>query len=199
MVLVRNGGTKQGKDAVAGFFLSGTVEALLSPILGGFAGVQQYVRLLLSDDLTFLSPAPERMINVYAIGANFGLDHIVVKAAAATLVVGLALLAIWRAPLWRWLGAALAGSILVAPHVYAYDASILLLPLLLVLFQSTHRVSRFAAATFLVPLPFLSLWIGPPYTLLPAAALLFFLIALARENYLELFSPTSDRPQEATV
>ena len=184
----------------AGFCLSGTVEVLLSPILGGLGGVQQYVRLLQSDELTYLSPAPERMLNVYAIGANFGLDHIALKAAAATLVVGLALFAIWRAPLWRWLGAALAGSILIVPHDYAYDGGILFLPLLLVVFRSTYPLSRFAAATFLVPLPFLGLSIGPPYAFLPAAALLFFLIALARENYLELSSHGRRRGvEEATA
>ena len=129
-----------------GFLASGAVAALLSPVLGGFAGVEQYVRLLQADELTELSPAPQKMINIYALGANFGVDHIALKALLALLVIMLAAAAIWRAPLWRWPGAAIAGSILVAPHVYAYDAGILLLPLLLVVFQSPYNFSKFAAS-----------------------------------------------------
>ncbi len=174
----------------AGFVASGAVLALLSPLLGGFAGVEQYIRLLQADDLPELAPAPQNMINIYALGANFGVDHIALKAFLAVVVIALAAVAIWRAPLWRWPGAAIAGSILVAPHVYAYDAGILLLPLLLVVFRSPHNFSKFAATTFLTPLPFLPLVIGPPYTLIPSAALLLVLVALASENYREGFGQT---------
>ena len=174
-----------------GFLASGAVAALLSPVLGGLAGVEQYIRLLQADELTELAPAPQNMINIYALGANFGLDHVALNAFLALVVVGLAAVAIWRAPLWRWPGAAIAGSILVAPHVYAYDAGILLLPLLLVEFRSPYNFSKFAVTTFLTPLPFLTLVIGPPYTFIPSAALLLVLVALASENYREGFGPTT--------
>ena len=168
-----------------GFAVSGAVTALFSPLLGGRVGIEKYVSLLNNKDLVRLSPAPERMINIHAVGANLGIDHIALKIVAVAVVALLVLVAVRSAPLWRWMAAAIAGSILAVPHVYAYDAAILLPLLLLTVFRSKDPYSRFLATTFLVPLPFLSLSIGPPWTMIPALVLFSFLAALARESYLE--------------
>ena len=168
-----------------GFAVSGGLTALVSPLLGGRLGIENYVALLTNKDLARLSPAPERMINIHALGANFGIDHIALKIVAVVLVAILVVIAVRSAPLWRWMAAAIAGSILAVPHVYAYDAGILLPLLLLTVFRSKDPYSRFLATTFLVPLPFVSLSIGPPWTLIPALVLFSFLAALARESYLE--------------
>ena len=55
------------------------------------------------------------------------------------LVLGLVVIAIRGAPFWRWLSAAITRSVLVAPHGYAYDAAILLLPIWMLLFVSEKR------------------------------------------------------------
>ena len=168
-----------------GFAVSGAVTALFSPLLGGRVGIEKYVSLLNNKDLARLSPAPERMINIHALAANFGIDHIALEIFAVVVVAMLVVIAVRSAPLWRWMTAAIAGSILAVPHVYAYDAGILLPLLLLTVFRSKDPYSRFLATTFLVPLPFVSLSIGPPWTLIPALVLFSFLAALARESYLE--------------
>ncbi len=125
------------------------------------------------------------MINIHALGANFGIDHIALKIAAVAVIVLLVVIAVRSAPLWRWMAAAMAVSILAVPHAYAYDAAILLPLLLLTVFRSKDPYSRFLSTTFLVPLPFVTLSIGPPWTAIPALVLVCFLAALARESYLE--------------
>ena len=52
-------------------------------------------------------------------------ESTVLSGILVAVVVGLVLVSVWRAPLWRWLAGSLAGCILVPPHAYPYDASIL--------------------------------------------------------------------------
>ena len=89
-------------------------------------------------------------------------------------------------PYWRSLAAAVAGLLLIAPHVFRYDASFLLLPLWLVMFVSKSSFSRFAALALVVPIPYFIAIFGKPFGAVPPLAILVFLVALARENYLEL-------------
>ena len=77
----------------------------------------------------------------------------------------------------------------MAPHGYAYDAAILLLPIWMLLFVSEKRLSRVAALLLVTPLPFFTLMAGPPWSVLPAVLVILLLIALARESYTERRSP----------
>ena len=151
--------------------------------LGGFGGVEKYVSLLQRDDLEWLSPAPELMINIQSVAANLGWHSPWVSALLIGLVVVVTLLGAWHAELWRWLSVALLGSVLITPHAYAYDAAILLLPIWLVLFRSTNPALRIIAATLAVPLPFLSFLFGPPWTVIPALTIFAFLCVLSWDNH----------------
>ena len=166
----------------AGYCLTGLVALVIFLVLGGFAGMEKYVTLLRRDDLEWLSPAPELMINIQSVAANLGLH----SPWAPTLLIGVVVLVTivgaWHAELWRWLSAALLGSVLITPHAYAYDAAILLLPIWLVLFRSDNPALRIIAATLAVPLPFLSLLFGPPWTVIPALTIFTLLCALAWDN-----------------
>ena len=82
------------------------------------------------------------------------------------------------------MAASLTGCILVAPHAYAYDASILLLAVWLVLFVSKDRYSRLAAATLAIPLPFIAYVGGGLWRMTPAVVILLLLVALARGELL---------------
>ena len=168
-----------------GFAITGATEVLLSLLLGGRVGIEKYIALLTNTDLSRLSPVPQKMLNVYAIGANFGIDHLAVKIAGALLVAALVVVAVRSGPLWRWMAAAMAGSILAVPHVYAYDATILLPFLLLTIIRSKDPYSRILATTYSVPLPFVAFSIGVPWGFVPALVLLCLLAALARESYME--------------
>ena len=167
----------------AGYCTTGIIALGIFLGLGGFGGVEKYVSLLRRDDLEWLSPAPELMINIQSVAANLGLHSPWAAALLIVLVAGITVFGAWRVSLWRWLSVALLGSVLITPHAYAYDAAILLLPVWLVLFRSDNPLLRIAAATLAVPLPFLSFLFGPPWTVIPALTIFTFLCLLAWDNH----------------
>ena len=184
-----------------GFGAAAIVEVVLCALLSGIQGMQLYVELLTAKDIEALSPLPALMINLYAIGENLNIDSPLLSGALAVLTLALTGIAVWKALYWRSLAAAVAGSLLIAPHVFRYDASFLLLPLWLVMFVSKSSFSRFAAFALLVPIPYFIAIFGKPYGAVPPLAILVFLIALARENYLESHrqrSPVGDEVSLAT-
>ncbi len=158
--------------------------ALLSALTGGVEGMTQYVRLLEAKDLRRLSPSPELMVNIHSVGVNFGVEHPAVTVGLLALVVVLMAVAVWRAPWWQALAAGLTASVMAGPHVFGYDAAMLLLPLWLVSFHSTSKLSRIAAVMLATPMIFFFSFAGPPWSAVPALGLLLFLAALARENRL---------------
>ena len=166
---------------LAGFAAGGAILAVISALLGGRQGVAGYVALLRRNDLERLAPSPDQMINIHAIPATLHLPSLWLSALLVLAVVTLVLVAARRAPRWRWFSAAAAGSLLASPHVYGYDAGLLLLPLWLSVHQSGFRLTRVAATLLIVPLPFLASLAGPPWSLLPCLLLVLFLASLAGE------------------
>ena len=186
---------------LSGFGAAAIVEVLLCALLSGIQGLQLYVELLTAKDIKALSPLPALMINIYAIGENLTIGSPVLSGVLVVLTLGVTGIAVWKAPYWRSLAAAVAGSLLIAPHVFRYDASLLLLPLWLVMFVSKSSFSRFAALALVVPIPYFMAIFGKPFGAVPPLAILVFLIALARENYLESHqqrSPVGDEVSLAT-
>jgi hypothetical protein len=164
-----------------------TAEVLISLALAGPAGIAKYFRLLRMSDLRHLSPSPELMINVRGLAVNLGIDSGLESVAVTGLLTAAAVIltavACWRAPLWRCIAAASAGSLLVVPHVYGYDAALLLAGLWLAIFESgdpgAARWSRIAATVLLTPLPLLLGLAGPPWSAATPLAMLAFLATLA--------------------
>ena len=179
MVLRRKWRLLQGFCAVA------ALEVAVSAVVSGWSGMKQYVDLLLAKDIQRLSPSPELMINVHSIPRNFGIDQPAISALSVALVIGLVVVGVRGAPLWRWLSVALVGSLLVPPHVYGYDASMLLLPVWLALFLSKKLWTRLMALALGAPPVFFLSMAGSPWSVLPALVLLLFLMALAWENFQE--------------
>ena len=168
---------------LAGACVTVTAELLASLLLAGPSGLAKYIALLRMTDLRHLSPSPELMINLRGLAINFGLDHIAVAGLLTAVAVILTLAACWHAPLWRSVAAASAGSLLVAPHVYGYDAGLLLVGLWLAMFeggeQRATRFPRVAATVLLTPIPFLLSLAGSPWAAATPLALLAFLASLA--------------------
>ena len=181
-----------------GFGAAAIVEVVLCALLSGIQGMQLYVELLTAKDIEALSPLPALMINLYAIGENLNIDSPLLSGALAVLTLALTGMAVWKAPYWRSLAAAVAGSLLIAPHVFRYDASFLLLPLWLVMFVSKSSFSRFAALALVVPIPYFIAIFGKPYGAVPPLAILVFLVALARESYLALDQERAPLGDEAS-
>ncbi len=168
-----------------GFCAVAAIEVAFSALVAGWSGMRQYVDLLLAKDIRGLSPSPELMINVHSIPQNFGIDQPLVSGISLALVIGLVVVGVRGAPLWRWLSVALVGSLLVPPHVYGYDASILLLPVWLAMFSSKKLWTRLMALALGAPPVFFCSMAGAPWSAVPAIVLLLFLTALAWENYQE--------------
>jgi hypothetical protein len=159
------------------------VEMLIWLALAGPSGMAKYFALLRMTDLRHLSPSPQLMINVRGLTSNLGADRLGVSAlwigvltAAAVILTAVAC---WRAPLWRSVAAASAGSLLVAPHVYGYDAGLLLIGLWLAVFESGARAPRITATVLLTPLPLMLGLAGSPWAAATPLALLAFLASLA--------------------
>lgn len=165
---------------LAGACAAVTAELLISLLLAGTGGIAKYVALLRMPDLRHLSPSPELMIDARSIALNFGIDSLAVTGLLIAAAVILTVAACWRAPLWRVVAAASAGSLLVAPHVYGYDAGLLLAGLWLALFESGGaRAPRITAAVLLTPVPMLLGLAGSPWAAATPLALLAFLASLA--------------------
>lgn len=164
---------------LAGASVAVVAEVLVSLALAGPSGLAKYVALLRLTDLRHLSPSPELMINVRGLALNLRIDNITVTGLLTAAAVILTAGACWRAPLWRAVAAASAGSLLVAPHVYGYDAGLLLASLWLAMFESCARWPRIMAATLLTPIPFLLGLAGSPWAAATPLALLTFLASLS--------------------
>jgi cell division protein FtsW (lipid II flippase) len=91
-------------------------------------------------------------------------------------------MASWRAPQWRWFAAANAGSLLIAPHVYGYDAGILLLPIWLAIYNATDLGTKLAATALATPIPFLMTLAGKPWAAAAPIVIIIFLANLAIRN-----------------
>jgi Glycosyltransferase family 87 len=167
---------------LAGYCAAAGMEAGISLLLGGWRGMVAYARLLERKDIERLSPSPEMMSNIHAIPANFHVTSTAVSIVLAIGVVAITLAAAWGAPLWRWFAAATAGSLLMVPHVYGYDAAMLLAPALLAIFGARTRFTRYAAMALALPCVFWLPAAGRPWAMGPALAILVFLISLAAER-----------------
>ena len=182
---------------LAGYAVTGGLLAVSSIALIGFGGVKQYVNLLQAKDLNALLPSPELMINLNGLMANLRVESAFVLALLVVLVIGVVIIGVRGAPLWRWLSIAVVSSLLITHHVYGYDAGIVLLPVWLAMFLSKSLVSRIAALLLAAPLVFFAGLAGTPWSILPSLSLLAFLFALAVENYAEQRQAVSSDPPAA--
>ena len=164
---------------LAGFVGGGAVEALLSLALGGISGARHYIALLTNKDLERLSPSPELMINTQSITANLAGGSMAVQAGCMLLVVALWWIAVRNAPRSRWWLATATAGLLLVPHVYGYDASLLLLPLWIAIFDNIHKPLRIVATMVSTPIAFLVALADKPWSVTSALALLLLLSATA--------------------
>jgi len=165
---------------LAGFCATGVVLGIVSLALGGIEDARLYLALLQSKslDLGTVSPSPERMISYGGLFANLGIES---KWAAALFIAALTavLLIAVRRGTWRALFVLTpVASLMIVPHVYGYDATLLLVPLLLTIFETTFKPARIAAALLATPLPFGMALAGKPWAIASSASLLtFFLLS----------------------
>jgi hypothetical protein len=164
---------------LAGFAVTGAVFLAGSLLTVGPSGFLAYADMILHGNTEFMGHSPDTMLNIYGLPANFGIEWKPLDGALAIVIIGVAFYGLRRAPLWRALAIVSAASLLISPHVFGYDATMLLLPVWLVIEHATRKVSRYVTLFFAAPVAFFFTLAPLPLRSIPALALLAFLIALA--------------------
>jgi len=166
----------------AGFCGMAALEAISCWLLGGTALIRSYVAMLGDKHLDMLSPSPQLMISYEGLAANLGIAS---PAFNFLMIAGVIVLWVWTvrdAPLWRTFAVTAVASEIVVPHVYGYDATLLLLPIWLTIFHSKQPASRIAATLMATPLPFLFALADRPWAVVASASMLLFFAVLAYER-----------------
>jgi hypothetical protein len=167
---------------LAGFSAMAAIEIAISLALGGMQGAHNYVALLTNKSLDRLSPSPELMISQQGLTENLGIHAPWAMAAILAIVILVFAFAILKSPSWRVFAVTSIASLIIVPHVYGYDAALLLLPIWLVIFKSTYTPSRITATMLATPIPFGMALAGKPYAVTASAALIIFLAMLTTES-----------------
>lgn len=164
----------------AAFAATGGLLAVLSLALVGVQGVRDYAALLSRKDIAAITPSPELMPNVRGLLLSLGLG----EGGAWTLapLAALVIWAVWKAPVWATLLAALAGMMLAVPHVFGYDATMLLPLLLAGHVEGRTRLARTLCVWLCTPLPYMANLAGAPWSAVLPASLLLLLLALGWER-----------------
>ena len=177
---------------LAGFFATGSAAAAVSLAMVGVGGARAYAALLQNRNLEWLTPSPELTISFQGLAANLGIATLAGRAGLVAAAVGLLLAAVLNAPMWRVYAASTVASLLAVPHVYGYDAALLLLPLWLAAFHAALRPTKLVTLWLFTSLPFASLLAGKPWAAAASLSLLAFAATLAGEGV-----ATARKPQQA--
>jgi hypothetical protein len=162
--------------------LGGGILVATSVLLSGTRGLLLYGDLLTRKDLAHLLPAPEKNANLIGVLLNFGLEPTALYGVLAVLTVCVAVAGVMRAPLWTLFAIATSGSMLVVPHTYGYDATMLLLPIWCGMFLSSRWLTRVVSATLCLPVVFLLMILEPPFTAAMGLAVLSFFLVCSAER-----------------
>jgi len=166
----------------AGFCGMAAVEVISCWLLGGTALIRSYVKMLGDKHLDILSPSPQLMISYEGFAANLGISSPVFNLLLIASIVVLFVWTVREAPLWRMFAVTAVASELIVPHVYGYDATLLLLPIWLTIFNSKQPASKVAAALMATPLPFLFALADRPWAVVSSASMLLFFAVLVYEK-----------------
>ncbi|MDP9114184.1 MAG: DUF2029 domain-containing protein [Acidobacteriota bacterium] len=179
---------------LAGFALAGAAELAACVALGGWGVIRTYSSLLTNKSIERLSPSPELMISYEGFAANLGITS---PAFKFLLITGIVMVFVWtvrEAPLWRVFAVTAVASELIVPHVYGYDATLLLLPIWLTIFNSKQPASKIAATLMATPLPFLFALADKPWAVVSSASMLLFFGVLAYEKAARIVTEPRSNP-----
>lgn len=163
---------------LAGFAAAASFIMLAALMTVGLSGLEQYAHFLRFNNTELLGASPATMINVYSVLLNLGIHSRIANLVCAAAVIGTAIFGILGSPAWRGLSIALTASLLISPHVFGYDAAMLLLPVWLVIENSGRKLSRWSALALANPVTFYLTALHPPWSAIPSVTLLVFLAAM---------------------
>lgn len=161
---------------LGGYCAMAAAEVLVSLAFGGISGARAYVALLTNKNLEHLSPSPQLMISYQGFLANLG----IASGWAAGLLIGVVMIAFVMAirtgPMFVLVPLA---SLMIVPHVYGYDAAVLVGPILWTIFESRAKAPRIVAALLATPIPFGFALADKPWAIIASASLMTFFLVLA--------------------
>ena len=163
---------------LAGFAATGIAAAAVSLAMVGIGGIRAYASFVQNPDFDRIAAQPEFMIGLRGLDANLGVPML----ASLPVMLVLFVFAVRRAPLWRLYPAATAASLLLPPHVYGYDATMLLLGLWLAAFHTGRRFTRSVVLWLFTPFAFSFTLAGKPWAAIAPLSLMALLAALALER-----------------
>lgn len=178
-----------------GFSVAGAAVIVVSFVLSGVEGSRAYISLLLSGNPR-VEPSPDQLLNLSSLLLNIGIGSGLVSAILWVAIFAVVFLCAWNAPDWRWYTAASAGSLLLMPHTYGYDATFLLLGLWLTVSCAQSAWTRAVAATLCTPLPWAAVIAGPPWGAVAPITLSLLVSGLAVEAVAERLTPGLPRYEE---
>jgi hypothetical protein len=165
---------------LAGFTVSGFAQGLVALAVLGWQGMLHYADFILHLKTYY---APRLNIDINAILLNTGLASQPMLIGLTAAVVALILWSSRRAdPLWITFALGSAGSLLIGPHIYAYDGAMLLLPAWCILTQPGFRFAKLATILVCGPIPLIASLFGRPIEFYVALSLLLLVVALSVEN-----------------
>jgi glycosyl transferase family 87 len=166
---------------LAGYSATAAALAMISLALGGIADARLYITLLQNKSLDHLAPSPELMISYQGFFANLGVESRWPVALFIGVVIAILLIAARHRPTLFILTP--VASLLIAPHVYGYDAALLMVPLLVTIFETTNKAARIAATLLSTPVPFGMALADKPWAIASSASLIaFFLISATNRS-----------------
>lgn len=186
--------------ALAGFATGGAVLAAVSLALGGWAGAACYWRMLSNPLTQGLYPSREKMSNLQGLAAALQVPDIWVYATLGAAVVLMLALGLRGAQWWKQFSLALGGWLVLAPHVYLYDLTILLPAIVWSVRECATRGVRWSALLLTNPLFVFAVMASDKLQPLIVPALIAWLLLLSRDRPVADVSPAtpeSSRPAPA--
>jgi hypothetical protein len=160
---------------LTGFCLTGGAVWLLPTLaMDG----SSYLKLLASPEADVLALSAHKQVSVWGLLANGNATSVGWGIALAAVLSMLVLLRVGEASTEGLFATVISGSLAVAPHVYGYDAAILLLPLWLTMFHGGGLAKQGARLLALPPI-WAFLAFDPPLTGVTAACVLGYVVLAA--------------------
>ncbi|MEQ1947592.1 MAG: glycosyltransferase family 87 protein [Bryobacteraceae bacterium] len=167
---------------LGGYVAAAALEGAVTLWLGGINGAREYISLLQNKSLERLSPAPELMLSFQGFTENAGVSSTLATALLLGSVIAVFVFSVRNAPLWRMFALTALASLFITPHVYVYDAALVLVPILLTIQNASRPSTKIAATLFSTPVPYLLAWAGKPYAIASSASLLLVFLLIASES-----------------
>lgn len=185
--------------ALAGFVAGGAALATASLALGGWAGAAAYWRMLINPLTQGLYPSREKMSNLQGLAAALQVPDLWVYATLGTAVVLMLALGLRGAQWWKQFSLALGGWLVLAPHVYLYDLTMLLPAVVWSVREGATRGVRWSGLLLTNPLFIFGIMASDKLQPLIVPALIGWLLLVSRDRPAEVTpaAPESSRPVPA--